>query len=333
MSGIFAKCLSVILIMGIMAGDALAVCSGAFVNPLTETSWSCMFPIRLAGVRISPSGPEPESHISTPLCSCQDGEFNRVGLVMEFSEPALMLDVVKDAWCFTGFGIDMGKTSVWGDGSSTEATDTSTLRQEYSAHTHSYFYNPLMLLEILMDARCLDKMTTGISDMSEVRPEHMDVQLNLMLYPQTLLFSNPIAVMACMADAVSATAGYPLDAMFWCSGTWGPIYPLTGMSTAKGVSRVKASANVAAKSLARAHQNLLLWGTKGTAALCGQYPQPVWLKTQYKLQPVRPVRSSLCPPIGRSELLWGAGMNPPAPSGSTDNHAFLVWRRRSCCSF
>ena len=94
MSKIFVKCLVVLLIMGIMAGDALAVCNGAFVNPLTETSWSCMFPIRLAGVRISPSGPEPESHISTPLCSCQDGEFTRVGLVMEFSEPALMLDVV-----------------------------------------------------------------------------------------------------------------------------------------------------------------------------------------------------------------------------------------------
>lgn len=54
-----------------------------------------------------------------------------------------------------------------------------------------------------------------------------------------------------------------------------------------------------AKSIARSPQNLLLWGTKGMAALCGTYPLPVWLKSQYKLQPVRPVRSALCPTIGR----------------------------------
>lgn len=183
-----------------------------------------------------------------------------------------------------------------------------------------------------MDARCLDKSPTGISDISEVRPEHLDGQLNLMLYPQTLLFANPVALAACMADTVAATAGHPVDALFWCAGEWGPIYPLTGYSSAKGASGVRAAANVAAKSIARSHNNLLLWGTKGMSALCGPYPQPILLKSQYKLQPVRPVRSRLCPAIGRSELLWGAGMNPPSPK-QADNFAYLLWRWRDCCSF
>lgn len=39
-----------------------------------------------------------------------------------------MVDVPKDSWCFAGFGIDMGSSSVW----------------EYSAHSHSYFYTPLL---------------------------------------------------------------------------------------------------------------------------------------------------------------------------------------------
>ncbi len=95
---------------------------------------------------------------------------------------------------------------------------------------------------------------------------------------------------------------------------------------------VRAAANVAAKSIARSHQNLLLWGTKGTAALCGTYPLPVWLKSQYKLQPVRPVRSALCPTIGRTELMWGAGNNPPSP-GQADNFAYLLWRWRDCCAW
>lgn len=320
----------VLLLYG--AQVAYAVCQTSFVNPLTDTCWECLFPIRLAGVRISPSSPDPESYLSTPLCSCQDGVTQRVGLVMGFREPAFAVDVVKDSWCFVTFGVDMGKSSVWGDGSSVNGGDAFGQRSEYSAHTHSYFYNPLFLLELLMDARCLDKSPTGINDISEVRPEHMDATLNLMLYPQTLLFANPLALAACMADTVAAAAGHPVDALFWCAGEWGPVYPLTGYSSAKGNSGVRAAANVAVKSIARSHSNLLLWGSKGSAALCGLYPQPVWLKSQYKLQPVRPVRSRLCPTIGRSELLWGAGMNPPSPK-QADNFSYLLWRWRDCCSF
>lgn len=329
---ILAVALLAMACLGGFTPAARAVCQSTFVNPLTDVSWECMFPIRLAGVRVSPSAPDPESYISTPLCSCQDGVYTRIGMVMGFREPAYMVDVVKDAWCFAGFGIDMGTSSIWGDGSAGESTSTKALRQEYSAHTHSYFYNPLSLLELMLNARCVDKVNLGISDLSEVRPEHFDVTLNLMLYPQTLLFANPVATMACMADVVGASAGFPLDALFWCAGEWGTIYPMTGASSSKGMSNVRAAANVAAKSIARSHQNLLLWGTKGTAALCGTYPLPVWLKSQYKLQPVRPVRSALCPTIGRTELLWGAGNNPPSP-GQADNFAYLLWRWRDCCSW
>jgi len=326
--------LTVVMLLGltVFAGPAAAVCKGTFVNPLTDVSWECMFPIRLAGVRVSPSAPDPEAYISTPLCACQEGQFTRIGMVIGFREPAYMVDVTKDAWCFAGFGIDAGTSSVWGDGSAGEATSTKALRQEYSAHSHSYFYNPLYLLELMLDARCVDKMNIGISDLSEVRPDHFDVTLNLMLYPQTLLFANPIATAACMADVVSASFGFPLDALFWCSGEWGTIYPMTGTSSSKGMSNVRAAANVAAKSIARSHQNLLLWGTKGMSALCGTYPLPVWLKSQYKLQPVRPVRSALCPTIGRTELMWGAGNNPPSP-GQADNFAYLLWRWRDCCAW
>ena len=169
-------------------------------------------------VRISPSSPDPESYLSTPLCSCQDGAIQRVGLVMGFREPAFMIDVVKDAWCFAGFGVDMGKARSGGTAVPSNGGDGYGQRSEYSAHTHSYFYNPLFLLELLMDARCLDKSPTGISDISEVRPEHLDGQLNLMLYPQTLLFANPVALAACMADTVAATAAIRL---MRCSGALG----------------------------------------------------------------------------------------------------------------
>ena len=117
-----AGALTILIYMFCFASPAAAVCKGTFVNPLTDVSWECMFPIRLAGVRVSPSAPDPESYISTPLCSCQEGQFTRVSMVIGFREPAYMVDVTKDAWCFAGFGIDAGTSSVWGDGSRGEAT-------------------------------------------------------------------------------------------------------------------------------------------------------------------------------------------------------------------
>lgn len=328
-----ASALGLLLLSLLMVpASVVAKCTGSIVNPLTETSWSCLYPIRMAGVRVSPSAPDPEAYLSQPLCSCQDGANLRVGLIMGFREPSRLEDTVKDAWCFAGFGMDLGSSNVWGDGGSEAQGSKRGIEQGYSAEVHSYFYNPLYLMELLLDMRCMEKIPVGISDLSEVRPDHKDGPLNLMLYPETLLFSNPIATAACMADAVGATAGYPLDALFWCAGSWGSVYPMTGTSQQKGGTNVEAAANVAAKSIARGHRNLTWWGTKGQAALCGMYPQPVWMKSQYKLQPVRPIRSALCPPIGRTELLWGAGNNPPVPQRA-DNFSYMVWRWRDCCSF
>ncbi len=329
----FKACfIAALAVMLILPHQAQAVCKTTFVNPLTDPAWPCMFPIRLAGIALTPSAPDPETYVSAPLCSCQDGAFKRVGFTMGFREPSYMVDVTKDSWCFAGLGLDMGKSSVWGDGSEGGLAGKKSMAELYYANTHSYYYNPLYILEILLDAKCLDKAPMAITDISEIRPDHNDAVLNLMMYPQSLLFSNPVSVAVCMADSIAATTGYPLDALFWCAGTWGPVYPLTGHSTVKGNTNISASANVAVKSIARAHNNLMLWGTKGEAALCGFYPQPVTMKSQYKIQPVRPLQTGSCVPIGRSELLWGAGNNPPAP-GKADNFAYLLWRWRDCCAF
>ncbi len=329
---IFISAVFMLLCVAFIQTKSFAVCNTTMVNPLTETSWTCMYPIRLAGVSLTPSSPDAESYISQPICICQTGIYTDIGLVMGFREPARMQDVVKDAWCLAGLGIDMGNSNVWGDGSSEGQGGKHGIEQGYTAETHTYFYNPIFLLELLIDWRCAEHVPIGISDLSEIRPDHRDSTLSLMLYPETILFANPIGTLACVVDAVAAVAGMPLDALFWCAGSWGNIYPLTGTSAQKGAANIEAAANVATKSIARAHRNLLLWGTKGHAALCQMYPQPVWMKSQYKFQPLRPVRSSTCLPMGRTELLWGQNKNPPIPTKS-DNFAYLVWRWRDCCAF
>ena len=180
---------------------------------------------------------------------------------------------------------------------------------------------------------CLEKLPLDIAAMSELDPFSQDSELSLLAFPEAILFANPAAVLACAADAIASTVGTPIDALFWCAGTWGSVYPLTNDDVAvTEESFVSSAALIGAKYLARGHRELLNWGTKGEAAMCGPYPQPIWHKTQYKFQFVQPVKMRSCVPMGRSTLLWGGGLNPPVP-GKEGNFSIIVWRYRDCCTF
>lgn len=309
-----------------------AECEGKFVNPITDVEWSCIYPIRMGGMNVSPSGPDPETELKDVLCSCDDGAFKRVGITFGFREPSRLMDVTKDSMCLAGLGIDMGNSSIWGDGGASHNKNKYSNQSDYFAQTHYYFFNPLFLMELGMDMKCMEKLPLDVVDMSEFRPDHGDEQLSLMLYPESVLFQNPPVQMSCMADSISSTGGWPLDSLFWCDGSWGTVYPMGGRSRNAGTSMVEASANVASSSLARGHRLLTNWGTKGPAALCGPYPQPVWQKTMYRFQSVRPVKGRVCPTVGRSGLMWDQNMNPAVP-GYTDNFSYLIWRFRDCCTF
>ena len=39
--------------------------------------------------------------------------------------------------------------------------------------------------------------------------------------PEAAWLANPVALAACLADAAAASAGSPIDSLFWCAGTWG----------------------------------------------------------------------------------------------------------------
>lgn len=49
----------------IMAGN----CVGRFVNPITDICWKCIFPIRIAGLKVASGEPDPEG-AKGPLCTC-----------------------------------------------------------------------------------------------------------------------------------------------------------------------------------------------------------------------------------------------------------------------
>lgn len=84
---------SFVLFFCLMIDICSAKCVGRFLNPVTDVCWSCIFPIRIAGVQVVSGGPDPQSP-RQPLCVCAppDVTVPRVGIPVSFWEPVRLVD-------------------------------------------------------------------------------------------------------------------------------------------------------------------------------------------------------------------------------------------------
>ena len=245
-------------------------------------------------------------------------------------EPARLIDVTRTPWCFPNLGgltIDPGLGSVRGRTGSSGGDGASGSVW----HAHYYVYPLLSWIGALLDLGCLEGGGLDIAWVSELDPAWLDDELAFLLNPEAALFAGLPAQAACAADCAAASAGLPLDPLFWCAGCQGGMYPLTGNVTAH-VGGVQASLLVGQRLVYRLHRLGLAWGTSGSAALCGRYPMPVMKKSQYRWQMTQPVPATSpltgCNPTGRSSVLWETLRELPV---SGENFGYLLWRKRNCC--
>src|SRR5260363_426945 len=68
---------------------------------ITDICWSCLFPIRIAGVPISGAGGRiPEEAVKSPLCTCRDGAgLPRPGVTTSMWEPAQLVEFQRVPGC------------------------------------------------------------------------------------------------------------------------------------------------------------------------------------------------------------------------------------------
>jgi conjugal transfer pilus assembly protein TraU len=66
-----------------------------------------------------------------------------------------------------------------------------------------------------MDFPCTEKRDFDLAYMTEVDPLWNDDSLAFIINPEALLFGNPIAQTACVADSVAAAVYQPIDPLFW----------------------------------------------------------------------------------------------------------------------
>ena len=308
-----------------------ATCKGKFPNPVTDYCWSCAFPFTIANQKVMIQGQETTDTISSaqPMCACSNPV--RVGLKTGFWEPTRMVDVTRTPYCFPGLGgltMNFGRTAPdHGNMKLPGQMDTVF----YQAH---WYTNPLMFwLEILLDDSCLEAGVFDLAYMTEIDPLWNDSTNTFIINPDVALFSNLIAQAACAVDCVAANFGFPLNALYWCAGCNGPMFPLNGWVGAR-VGGVQASSLLVARMTSKLHRELLMWGASGEDGTCGYYPQPLMDKQNYKytmLYPIPQTKKILgrcCQPFGRSTALWGAGRSYPI---NGEDFVYQIFRKCDCC--
>lgn len=311
--------------------QAVGPCTGRFPNPITDVCWACFFPITIAGVPIVPG--LDDYMYPPPICTCPAPPplFIRIGIGMTYWEPARAVEIVKTPMCSPILGGTILGSIPANQGSYPQHSDSG---KEKTSFYHAHWLQMPMIQQLALAVEgslCLKSdPSMDFALLTEIDPMWNDDELAFMIAPESLLFANVAANVACAPDAISATVrGFGLDPLFWCAGAQGGVYPLSGWKQAhKG--GVDTAMNMAHRVAFTLHRVGLLWDTSTVMAMCSDLPQPIMRKGQYKLALMLPTAN-----VARGYgfgALTDIGMEQGAefPFNGED-WAFMVWRRHTCC--
>lgn len=301
--------------------------AGTIFNPITKVRWTCIFPITIGGVRVG-SFDKLDKELdaqsaSKPLCACRKGATFWFGVKVSFWSPNRMIDVVTEPGCMMALGADLLPTGGRLQGSQSSIAD-GTNSQKMFAQMHYYISPVWKMLDMFTDLPCIEDDGFDVAMITEVLPTWQSGTLGAIIQPEGILFGNPAAGLACMADSAAAAAGKVIDPLFWCMGSWGATYPVAG-DIHFGDS-VEAWAGLAARGT-------FMMGRLGALTIssadgCSFKAQPIWTKSRYKLQIMEPVKGGKCVNIGRPGALWSSGKHAPGK----DNAQFMSFEKVICCA-
>lgn len=328
--------LSLLLLAGSFSttASASAMCENNGVisgKLITHVCWTCLFPLYIAGVKVSPGGGSvPDAASSKMFCACNDSlGLPRPGVPTSMWEPARLIEFTTKPGCISSLGgiqFPFNKTFYGNIG-----YDSGHDGADNFQHYHYMAFPLLTVLDMFSGGRC---NAGGYSDldlmyMSELDPTWNDSTLAFYANPESAAVANPAAAAACAADAVSSTSGKPIQEMFWCAGQWGTMYPLSGWAD-RGADIIRGSSLRTAKTLNALHRRGLAWRTMGNDAMCEGKIDPILPKQQYKFGMLHPKAETKSTHVmGESTFRWGAGRWFPIKG---EEPAYLIWRWNDCCN-
>ncbi|QCF28145.1 TraU family protein [Hydrocarboniclastica marina] len=325
------RILSVMLIIaGLTQPAAAAVCEDAQIideSLITDVCWDCLFPLKIAGVTLQTGEREnPPEASSSSVCSCSPNGIPEPGLVMSMWEPTRLIEFPRQAGCSSvlgGVSLGFDKLNVGG-----QPDDTKTGKSYY--HYHYYSFPLFMIMQLFSSSSCHDGwIDLDLMYFSEIDPAWNNSSFAFFTTPESAMVANPIASAACPADAAAATAGYPLNSLFWCAGSWGSIYPLSGIQNGAG-GVLRDTSLLSTRLIASLHRKGFARQTMGEAAQCEPIINPMLPKTQYKMSMMYPrAETERAHVIGESTVRWGLGRTIP---GVASTPVYLLWRLNDCCN-
>lgn len=308
-----------------------AACSGHFINPLRDVCWRCLLPITLGAVPVYP-GPLPDTPNPTlpvSLCPAPPPVMVRLGLNLGYWEPYALTDVTRSPFCMVNLGIRLsGAHAQRIGGRSTSRDDDSSDGGFY--HAHWYRYPLIEWLKLLESAACMETRPFDIGYFSELDPLWHDDALAFALHPEAIVFGSPAAQLACASEAIATSTRrqLPWDHLFWCLGSQGSAYPLTGNTNYRD-SPIQAATLIMERLNYKLHRQGMVWDSQGrNGAVCHLKLSPFLPKSRYRYQMSAPIPDAAwCHPYTTPTSLWEMGHDNPS---SGDNFGFVQWRKRNC---
>jgi len=301
---------------------------------LTTICAACLFPISIGGTPDGNAMNVPADADKTGVCICKwIGPIPVPGVTYGMWIPQRIIETVRGPYYSPTLGTSMagsGASSVLnsalrgGPGS----LETGTNKIGFS-NMHIFMYPIGTMINSMLSTACVSSESGGadLAYVSEIDPSWNDDSISLIMTPEASIFANQPASMACMADSAAADVYQPLDYMFWCMGSWGTAYPQNGETATTEPPRQAAFA--AAKALAMMQRRGLIFKTMGADAVCSSYPEPVFTKTQYKLEQLWPNPEAVSDHwIGEDPNIWGEFRYIPFMGEDFVN---LVFQWTDCC--
>lgn len=296
----------------------------------SDICWSCILPIRVAGIPLGGSRKDMPSGASKKvLCACDDElGLPKPGVTTSMWEPARLVEFQRVPGCssvlgghrmFPGNRINQGN-----HGREYEASDGTFV------HYHYYAFPLLFMLDLFAGGECNagGYMDLDLMYLSELDPTWNIDALSFFTTPEAATVANPLATLACIPDAISVNAGgEPIDRMFWCAGSWGTLYPLSGhVMSSSGI--IHASSLLKVRVLAALHRRGLAWKTMGDEGLCGGEIYPMLPRSQYKYTITYPIaETDSSHTAGESTLIWGNSRKYPG----IEDPIYTIFRWKDCC--
>lgn len=306
---------------------------------LTEYCFDCAFPITIGGVATGSSRNVPSESYKPTLCWCKHVFGIPIpGVPYGAWIPERMIETVRLPYDSPIFGKNIGpkkkiSATTLGALHGEPAHDTDSPNSNGFYNVHVVPYPVGKLYSSLLSMGCLSDTDGGNGDLylSEIDPTWTADPLALFDTPEAALFASMPAQLACIADAVAADIKEPINVLFWCMGSWSSAYPQAGSVNASDAPRQSAIA--AAHMIALMQRRALINETMGSGAICGAHPNPMLIKSMFKLEQLYPVPEVNGDHwIGEDPNLWGEYryLQPP---GDGENFVQLNWQWVDCCMY